>query len=105
MKIIDLTILILGLNAAIDRGHKADWDETKIHIKAGDVFSWLKTKDFSIDLSYYNEGRACIAEEISQEWQSIYHGYDGEERKKWGVQNNGLNLLLAWTNEIIQQKF
>lgn len=105
MKIVDLTLLILVLNAAIDKGHKTDWEETQEHIEAGDIFSWLKTQNFSIDLSLYNGDRAHIAEEISQEWQNLYAGYAGSERRKWGVENNGLNLLLAWTNEIIQTKF
>ena len=35
--------------------------------------------------------------------QDIYYGYAGQHRRKWGVENNGLNLILAWTNEIIQQ--
>ncbi len=105
MKIIDLTFLILELNAAIDAGHKADWVKTKEHIEAGTVFSWLRQQGFSMDLSIYDGERVSIAEEISQEWQSIYSGYAGSERRKWGVENNGLNLLLAWTNEIIQQKF
>lgn len=105
MKIVDLTLLILVLNAAIDAGHKADWEETQEHIEAGDVFPWLRKQGFSIDLSFYSGDRAYVADEISQEWQSLYSGYSGSERRKWGVENNGLNLLLAWTNEIIQQKF
>lgn len=105
MKIVYLTLLILELNAAIDAGEKADWKETQKHIEAGDVFSWLKTKYFSMDLSFYSGDSAHVAEEISREWQEIYGGYAGSERKKWGVENNGLNLLLAWTNEIIQQNF
>lgn len=39
MKIVDLTMLILVLNAAIDAGHKIDWEETQEHIEEGDVFS------------------------------------------------------------------
>ncbi|GLK43995.1 hypothetical protein GCM10017612_19150 [Novosphingobium resinovorum] len=105
MKIIDLTLLILELNAAIDAGHKADWEKTQEHIEARTVFPWLRKQDFSMDLSFYDGDRAHVADEISQEWQSIYGGYAGSERRKWGVENNGLNLLLAWTNEIIQQKF
>lgn len=105
MNITDLTLLILELNAAIDAGHKADWEATQTHIEEGDVFAWLRTQGFSMDLSLYEGDRANIAHEISHEWQSIYGGYEGSERRKWGVENNGLNLLLAWTNEIIQQKF
>ncbi|QDE27997.1 hypothetical protein FIV45_12300 [Paremcibacter congregatus] len=29
--------------------------------------------------------------------------YAGQHRRKWGVENNGLCLLLVWTNEIIQR--
>ena len=35
--------------------------------------------------------------------QSIYGGYAGQERRKWGVENKGLCLLIAWTTEIIQR--
>jgi hypothetical protein len=35
--------------------------------------------------------------------QRMCNAYSGDERKKWGVENSGLCLLLAWTNEIIQQ--
>jgi hypothetical protein len=35
--------------------------------------------------------------------KSIYGGYAGQERRKWGVENKGLCLLVAWTMEIIQQ--
>jgi hypothetical protein len=35
--------------------------------------------------------------------QSIYGGYAGQERRKWGIENKGLCLLVAWTMEIIQQ--
>ncbi|KAJ8139019.1 hypothetical protein OY671_007768, partial [Metschnikowia pulcherrima] len=101
----DLTSLILELNSAIDAGEKANWEDTQEHIEAGDVFSWSKAKGFSMDLSYYNGDSAPVAEEISREWQEIYGGYAGSERKKWGVENNGSNLSLAWTNEIIQQNF
>jgi len=33
----------------------------------------------------------------------MYEGYAGNERRKWGIENLGLCLLLAWTNKIIQQ--
>lgn len=105
MKLVDLTILILELNAAIDHGDVADWAETKRHIERGDIFDWLRSQKFSLDLSFHTGERAAIGQEIVSEFQQIHGGYAGQERRKWGVENNGLNLLLAWTNEIIQQKF
>ncbi len=34
--------------------------------------------------------------------KSIYYGYAGKERSKWGIENSGLCLIMAWTVEIIQ---
>lgn len=34
--------------------------------------------------------------------KSIYYGYAGNERRKWGIENSGLCLVMAWTIEIIQ---
>lgn len=33
---------------------------------------------------------------------SIYNAYAGDHGRKWGIQNSGLCLVLAWTIEIIQ---
>ncbi len=37
------------------------------------------------------------------EMKDILGGYGGRERRKWGIENRGLCLLLAWTNEIVQR--
>ena len=103
MTLVELTFLVLELNALIDRGSKATIEETREHIRSGDVFAWLrKTFPGQIDLSIY-EGRPS-EREISKQWQDILGGYEGKERRKWGVENNGLCLLLAWTNEQVAQR-
>ena len=99
-----LTLLILELNAAIDRGQSASLDEVHEHIRARDVFVWLKKSFTDMDLSPYLEGSYLAgSKEISEGWLRILDAYAGNERRKWGVQNNGLCLLLAWTNELVQQ--
>ncbi|WBY08324.1 hypothetical protein PIB19_02005 [Sphingomonas sp. 7/4-4] len=105
MTLIDLTYLIIQLNAAIDSGEKAEFKEIKQHIRDGDVFQWLKSNGFSVDVSLVTGERNSVGAEIVDELQSILEGYDGSERRKWGIENNGLNLLLAWVNEIIQLRF
>jgi hypothetical protein len=66
----------------LTQGTKADWEQTQGHIEAGDVFPWLRKQDFSMDLSFYDGDRAHVAkQEISHEWQSIYGGYAGSERR------------------------
>ncbi len=45
------------------------------------------------------EGREIVAR-----WKEICGAYGGKTAKKWGVEKSGLCLLLAWTNELIQQR-
>ena len=103
MTLTNLTYIILELNAALDTG-KYDhipMSEASQHIEAGDVLPWLKRMVPEIDLS-------PLCEEIANEYQAalgdIYGGYGGSERRKWGVERRGLCLLIAWTNELIQQR-
>lgn len=108
IKLTALTYIILILTHIIDSG-KYD------HITIDDVHEAIKQKriipyltestkgdsDFSMygmDGPYTN-----FAEIYHEQMYQIYGGYAGDERKKWGVENSGLCLLLAWTNEIIQQ--
>ena len=35
--------------------------------------------------------------------ESIYGGYGGQKRRKWGIENSGLCMILGWTNEIVQR--
>lgn len=105
MNLIHLTFLILQLNHLVDYGYHdgVSLDEVKGHISKGDVLDWLGEKfDGRIDLSLYR-ANAEAREGITKGLQQILGGYDGAERRKWGVQHNGICLLIAWTNEIIQQ--
>ncbi len=103
-----LTLLILELNAAIDTGKHRDItiEEVKQHIDEGDILEYLNTRlGDDIDLSLLlhpnyglQEGRA-----ITTALQSLRGAYGGDERRKWGVQNSGLCLMVAWVNEMVQQ--
>ena len=103
MTLTNLTYIILELNAAVDTGKYDDipMSEASEHIQSGDVIAWLKGKAPDIDLS-------LLSEESGSEYQSalqdIYGGYGGRERRKWGVERRALCLLIAWTNELIQQR-
>jgi hypothetical protein len=99
----NLTYIILELNAALDTGKYDDipMSEASQHIEARDVLPWLKRKLPDIDLS-------LLREETANEYEAalgdIYGGYGGSERRKWGVERRALCLLIAWTNELIQQR-
>lgn len=102
-----LTLLILQINSAIDSGKYTAVSIGDIHSAIEDrslLKSLQKKCGRNIDLSLHLAGgisgfEAAYEEAIGR----IYDAYAGDERGKWGVQNQGLCLALAWTNEIIQQ--
>lgn len=108
MKVSALTLLILQVNSLIDSGKYNNITIKDIHqaIEEKRVLRFLQERAVSdIDLSLHLDSRAYGGFETYYETQleNIYGGYAGAERRKWGVENSGLCLVLAWTNEIIQQ--
>jgi hypothetical protein len=106
-KLTRLTLLILEYNHLLDT-RKYDYITIQdIHreIKSGSVLRFLaKEAAEDVDLSLYlnSEGISDFERQYAQQLRAIYGGYAGQERRKWGVENLGLCLLIAWTNEIIQ---
>lgn len=103
-----LTLLILQLNKLIDTGKYDNITIEEIHnyINDGTILVFLRRRsqddiDLSIhlDTNLYGDFQIFYVKQL----QSIFDAYSGDEKRKWGVQNKGLCLLLAWTNEIIQQ--
>lgn len=108
MKVQALTLLMLHVNALIDSGKYSDISIDDIHtaIEEKRVLRFLKERaGADIDLSIHLESTAYGDFETYFEGmlENIYGGYAGQERRKWGVQNSGLCLVIAWINEIIQQ--
>lgn len=108
MKVQALTLLILHINSLIDSGKHSDITIEDIHraIEGRRVLRFIKERaggdiDLSLhlDQSPYGNFESYYEDQLNR----IYDGYAGQERRKWGIQNSGLCLLLAWTNEIIQQ--
>jgi hypothetical protein len=106
MELTALTLLILQLNKLIDSGEYDDItiDEIHNHINDGTILRFLGERgqegNFSIHSGKtYGDFESFYVKQL----QSLYDAYAGDERRKWGVQNKGLCLLLAWTNEIIQK--
>jgi len=104
-----LTLLILEINSLIDSRKYDD-----ITIK--EVYGWIERKTVipslakrvEKDASFINNYKADgpypnFIEFYHDYMQSTYYAYAGDHGRKWGVENSGLCLLLAWTNEIIQQ--
>lgn len=108
MEVTALTLLILQINKLIDSGKYNDITIEDVHqaIESKNLLRFLKQKAGSdIDLSLQIDSTTYGGFEEYYETQinNIYAGYSGQERRKWGVEKLGLCIVLAWTNEIIQQ--
>lgn len=97
-----LTFLALQLNMMIDRGHSEPIETVEDRIEHGTVFGFLREHyRGEIDLSLFD---AEHERPVVEAWQALESAYAGREARKWGVERNGLCLLLAWTVELIQQR-
>lgn len=107
MKVSALTLMILHLNALVDSGKYNDISIEDVHsaIEGKRVLQFLKERvGNGIDLSvHFSDTWGDFDAFYETKLNDIYGGYAGNERRKWGVENLGLCLLIAWTNEIIQQ--
>ena len=109
VKLTYLTSLILQYNSLIDTGRYDDITISDVHkhIEAGTVLRFIEERagedvDFSLHTSFSARDQS-FEEYYARYLRSIYDAYAGNESRKWGVENRGLCLLVAWTNEIIQQ--
>lgn len=108
IKLTALTLIILELNHLIDSGkyNHITIDDVHKAIEQKKIIPYLKeTTKGDSDFSFYggNGPYSGFVEYYHEQMYQIYGGYAGNERRKWGVENLGLCLLLAWTNEIVQQ--
>lgn len=109
-KHVPLTLVVLTLTHLLDTGRfdSVTLDEVKARIADGTILRWLQTRTGDDDLGLLDillDGKTYgdFERRYVTSLQAIEGGYDGQERRKWGVENRGICLLLAWTNEILQQ--
>lgn len=108
IKLTALTLLILEINHLIDTGK---YDHITIqdigrHLEDETIFEYLKevtANDIDLSLLVADSPYPGFKDFYIDYMKSMYNAYSGNERRKWGIENKGLCLLLAWTNEIIQQ--
>ena len=96
------TNLAFWLNGAIDRGQRADLDQTHRRCLNGEAFdfidSMLPWPD--ADLSLHKNDPNIVAD-INERFGSLANAIDHE--RKFMVKNEGLCLLVAYCIESIQQ--
>jgi hypothetical protein len=107
MTLNDLVALIFNLNHLLDYefAKGVTLEEIEQHIEDGDILQWLDHRfEGHVDMSMYLTTDRPAAKQITKGLQDLLGGYRGSERPKWGVKNNGICLLIAWTAEMIQQR-
>lgn len=108
IKLSALTYIIDELNHLIDSGKYNQITIKDAHkaIEQKRIIPFLEesTKDDADFSVYGTDGPySNFVEYYHDQMYQMYGGYAGDERRKWGIENLGLCLLLAWTNSIIQQ--
>lgn len=97
---ITYTFLGFHFNSLIDAGEVLDLRETHQKIRSVSLFPWLKTKfGDSLDLSLFTDEDI---RQIESFFESLSIATD--EKRKMGIENNGLCLLVAYCFEAAQRK-
>jgi len=107
MNVTPLTLLIHEINHLIDSGKYTDITIDDVHeaIENKRLLRYLRERagnDIDLSALLDSDVYGNFEEFYETRMNDIYGGYAGDERRKWGVENLGLCLALAWTNEIIQ---
>ncbi len=99
MKLQKLTYLLFIVNSALDSGKDIDikFEEVRNHAEKQNFVGYLKVK-LDRDLNLTAEETAELNEKIERLSNAVYD----RERRKFGVENNGLCLIIAYLTEIIQ---
>jgi hypothetical protein len=93
------TSLGFQLNALLDRGEALDIGDTRKHISNRSLFGWLRESfGDELDLSLY---RPDDEAEVLGLFESLSNAMNS--RRKFGVEQNGLALLVAYCLEGLQQ--
>ena len=108
VKLTALTLLIFEINILIDSGQFND-------VTIDEAYEWIMNENIIQSLAERTKGHVDLSvygvdgpyrnfvSFYHKQMKQIYEGYGGDHRRKWGVENLGLCLLLAWTNQLIQQ--
>jgi len=103
--LIDICFLQFGLSHSLDRGEPTlSLADLKEGLKTDNLFEWLKVKGFTGDLSmftggdgYGERGREMTALLLEEDG-----AFDGRERRKLGIEKNGIAYLMSLTIELVQ---
>lgn len=106
VKINRLTYLTFELNALVDKGFSMPLKEAKQLCEEKKIFEELQRrfsfKETGLDLSLIMKSEPKTQEELSDIFADMAIAVP--ERRKFGVEKNGLCLLIAYAQEQIQRE-
>lgn len=95
------TYLAFELNAMLDHGDVLSIDETRHHVDDGSIFEWL---DLHLKDPQDLDGTP-VDPHVRREMTDVFRSVnDVDAFKSFGVEHNGIALLLAYCLEGIQQQ-
>jgi len=105
MRLNDLTDLIIALNSMLDSGEHEDISvaDVRAHINDGELFQYLLNQDpDNLRLEHLVQSNEELKYKLLSYYRNIDAGYGNKVSGKWGVENNGLCLLIGWTASLIE---
>jgi hypothetical protein len=103
--LVEITFLIRGLAVAIERGNHAGvtLGTIKSGLQTDNIFPSLANTLPAADLSYFTgTSGAEIGGALTAVLRAEDRSFDGRERRKLGIESNGICYLLSLANEAIQ---
>lgn len=96
---------INDINFLLDKGITYSVEEVDNHIENKNVIDWLEEEfqfgtENGLDFSPFREAERKF---LHSELESWYIGYAGQEGCKWGIENNGLCILIGWSLGILRE--
>src|SRR5687767_4316600 len=94
------TFLGFHFNSLVDAGEVLDLQETHDKIRSKSLFKWLKSKySDSLDVSLFSKEQLDKIEDFFESLSIVTN-----ERRKMGIEKNGLCLLVAYCFEATQRE-
>lgn len=91
-----ITMLMYEVNRLVDDGQKESVKDIVDHMFNGDLVEYLRDKyKENIDLSSFNSSGPYSIKEINKAYSDFAGYISGNERRKWGISNNGLCLIVS----------
>lgn len=96
-----LSVFLYEVNVMVDQGEKESIDIVNQKMQNGAIVEYIAEKykgkiDLSLLIDHPN------GKQLNKMLQDFSNAHAGNERRKWGITNNGLCLLVSWTAELIR---